>query len=251
MTNDLLLRLAGSTAQPPVPQSIAAATAAGTNAANFTENWLDLKGPRAEEKFTRSVADGEPPLCLRFLITTTLVAAANTMVTLMAQAWPRTTPATPTLTFTAANATETFTAVNHQLPNGTLVTVANSGGALPSGLAASTHYFIVNRTDDTFQLSLTPGGAVVAIADDGSGTQTLTYFPTTIGSSGPVPIARLAAGRRVQVVLNPLWESPQMPRHRFLFGHVLPGANLSAGAWIVDHGAETDVQVDYPAAFAT
>lgn len=250
MTNDLLLRLAGTTATPPVPQSIAAATAAGTNAANFTDQHLDLKGPRTEDEFARSFGEGEP-LMAKFLITTALAAAvANLTADFRLLAWPRNTPTTPTLVFTAANATETFTSAAHLLPNGTCVTVA-SATTLPAGLAASTHYYIVNRTADTFQLSLTPGGAVVAISDDGTGVHTLTYLPTVIGSSGPVPFGRLKAGNRVHVPVNPLWESPQMPRHRFLFGHILPSANLSAGAWIVDFGAAPENQVDYPSAIVT
>lgn len=74
-------------------------------------------------------------------------------------------------TFTAVNATEIFTSSAHGLSNGDCVTVASST-TLPNGLSASTYYYIITVTTNTFQLSTTPGGSVVTISDDGTGTHT-------------------------------------------------------------------------------
>lgn len=70
--------------------------------------------------------------------------------------------------FTAANATGTFTATDHDLSDGDAVRIVTFGGTLPTGLEQRT-YYVVNSTDDTFQLSLTSGGSAVSISDDGSG----------------------------------------------------------------------------------
>lgn len=81
---------------------------------------------------------------------------------------------TKTQTFTATNATETFTAVAHGLINGDQILVTNSGGALPSGINSGATYYVISATTDTFQMSLTDGGAAVLIADDGTGTHSLS-----------------------------------------------------------------------------
>lgn len=254
MTKDLLQRLSGSKAIPPVPQTISAATAAGTNAANLSEHWLDLRGHRAEDNVARSIAEGLP-LSAALTITAAITAAvANLTLDFQLRAYPRNTPLTA-LTFLDAavnTGTDTITIAGHLLSNGTLVTLSNGGGALPTGLAASTHYYVINATTNTFQLSLTPDGAAVDItAAAGGGTHSVTFHPTILAASGPVPSARLAAGRRVQIVTNPLWESPRMPRHPFLFAFWLPSANLTGGAVLCDIGDMPDVQVQYPSGVTT
>src|SRR5688572_4003369 len=88
------------------------------------------------------------------------------------------TPATKT--FTAANATEIFTATAHGLLNGQKARVTNSGGALPAGLSAGVDYFLIGVTANTFQLSLSVGGAAVPITTDGTGTHTLNPVPDYI-----------------------------------------------------------------------
>lgn len=83
------------------------------------------------------------------------------------------------LTFTAANASETFTTVAHGMSTGDgPYRVSNSGGALPTGLAVDTNYWIVSLTADTYKLASTRTLALaetpdVAITSDGTGTQTL------------------------------------------------------------------------------
>jgi hypothetical protein len=76
----------------------------------------------------------------------------------------------PTQAFTAAS-TGLATRNNHGLVEGQQVIVANSGGALPSGLAASTRYFAVQVNPNTFGLATVPQGASV-IAGAGTGTHT-------------------------------------------------------------------------------
>lgn len=90
---------------------------------------------------------------------TSELAAATTGVT-----------AHPTQTFTAAS-TGLATCNGHGVQEGDQIVVANSGGALPSGLAASTRYFAVQVNPNTFGLATTPGGPSV-IAGAGTGTHT-------------------------------------------------------------------------------
>lgn len=74
--------------------------------------------------------------------------------------------------FTAAHATNIFTSNAHGLQEGDLVQLTTSGADLPAGLAISTDYYIISRTVNTFQFSLTPGGSAVDITDNGTGTHT-------------------------------------------------------------------------------
>lgn len=71
---------------------------------------------------------------------------------------------------------DTITENGHPLQDGDAVTVSNSGGALPGGLAAATTYYVVSRAANTFKLATTKGGAAVDITSAaGGGTHTLTY----------------------------------------------------------------------------
>jgi hypothetical protein len=77
----------------------------------------------------------------------------------------------------------------HGLANTNRVFVsAVAGEALPAGLSATTLYFAVGVTTDTFQLSLTSGGAAVDITALGD----LAWFrtvPETFASAGNLIIA--------------------------------------------------------------
>lgn len=73
-----------------------------------------------------------------------------------------------TCTFT--NATEKVDDVAHGRSNGDKIMFSNSGGALPAELNDYTVYYIINKTDDAFEVSLTSGGAAVTFTDDGTGT---------------------------------------------------------------------------------
>lgn len=79
-------------------------------------------------------------------------------------------PYTQTTVFTADAVTDVMTSATHGLLDGALVQLSNSGGALPAGLSSEVPYWIVNATTNTFQLSLSEGGAVVDFSDAGTGT---------------------------------------------------------------------------------
>ena len=72
--------------------------------------------------------------------------------------------------FTAATS-DIITSAAHGLVNGDIVTVASST-TLPAGLSADTEYFVIEKTTDTFKLSLTSGGSAIDITDTGTGTHT-------------------------------------------------------------------------------
>jgi hypothetical protein len=55
----------------------------------------------------------------------------------------------------------------HGLSNGDKVVLKAGGGALPSGVNDYTTYYVVDSKTDTFNVSLTSGGAVVDLVDDG------------------------------------------------------------------------------------
>ena len=78
-----------------------------------------------------------------------------------------------TNTFTASGTTGLATHAGHIVKDGYRIRVSNSGGALPSGLAASTPYYAVNVTDSSFGLAATPGGVSVIA---GAGTGTNSYW---------------------------------------------------------------------------
>ena len=73
------------------------------------------------------------------------------------------------LPFTAATS-DTITAPAHGLVNtDRIVLDAGEVGVLPTGLSATTVYFVISAATDTFQVSTTSGGAAVDITVGGSG----------------------------------------------------------------------------------
>ena len=82
-------------------------------------------------------------------------------------------------TFTATNATDTLNANAHGLETGDgPVRVSNSGGALPTGLAGATDYWVIKTGVNTFKLATSLAnalaGTAINITTDGTGTQTLS-----------------------------------------------------------------------------
>jgi hypothetical protein len=78
----------------------------------------------------------------------------------------------PTQAFTADTTEDTIKCNGHGVKEGDQIEVANSGGTLPTGLAASTRYFAINVKPNTFQLANYPGAADIDITGAGSGTNT-------------------------------------------------------------------------------
>jgi microcystin-dependent protein len=92
-------------------------------------------------------------------------------------------------TFTVTIATPgVFTLASHGMVTGSQVYLTTTG-ALPTGLAANTNYFIVNTGTNTFNLATTFANAIattpVVIATSGtqSGTHTLFHAPYGVASS--------------------------------------------------------------------
>ncbi len=79
--------------------------------------------------------------------------------------------------------TDTFTAVVHGLANGTRVTLDSTDASLPAGFVLNRDYYLINKTDDTFQLSLSEGGAVVQGSSNGSGLLTSTKTLIKLGDT--------------------------------------------------------------------
>lgn len=87
-------------------------------------------------------------------------------------------------TFTADNATETLTATAHGLETGDgPLRLTNSGGALPTGLATATDYWIIRTGADTFKLASSLANAYasteVAFTTNGTGTHTISDTAST------------------------------------------------------------------------
>lgn len=90
---------------------------------------------------------------------------------------------TPLAISAVTNGADTLTRVGHgfAVDDGPYY-IAQSGGAVPGGLAATTPYWIAAiPTADTFKLAASLGGAAINLTDDGSGT--LTLVPVNIDLS--------------------------------------------------------------------
>jgi len=74
-------------------------------------------------------------------------------------------------TFTVTAATDVITASAHGLSNGDVIHVS-SATTLPTGLSASTNYYVTVIDANTFKVSASLGGAFVDITDAGTGTHT-------------------------------------------------------------------------------
>lgn len=84
------------------------------------------------------------------------------------------------LPFTADAGTDTLTCAGHGLANGSPQRAQTIGGVLCPGLTSGTDYYVINRTADTLQLSLTSGGSAVDITGAGTPPNTLGELPDEI-----------------------------------------------------------------------
>lgn len=84
------------------------------------------------------------------------------------------------------NATDLYTLASHGLTDNDIVQF--SATTLPTGLSASTDYYVISATTDTFKVSATEGGAAVSISDDGD-TVSFQQFERLAGMAvGPSAI---------------------------------------------------------------
>ncbi len=100
--------------------------------------------------------------------------------------------------FTADNTTEIFTAATHGLTTGDgPFQVSNAGGALPTGLAAATDYWVIVIDANTFKLATSLANAIagtnLAISTNGTGTQTLADTVATKRPADPFTVTGSAA----------------------------------------------------------
>lgn len=83
-------------------------------------------------------------------------------------------PPSNSANFTADASTNVLTSAGHGLENGDIVNFSTDG-TLPEGLLdyeTDTLYYVIEKTTDTFKVSLTSGGSAVDITSAGSGTHT-------------------------------------------------------------------------------
>jgi hypothetical protein len=102
-------------------------------------------------------------------------------------------------TFTVTIATPgVFTVTAHGYSDGDAVSLSTTG-ALPTGLAANTVYYVVNKATNTFNLSTTLGGSAIATSGTQSGVHTIGPVVAHVGTGG------VAAGTTFTVSnINPL-----------------------------------------------
>lgn len=82
--------------------------------------------------------------------------------------------------FTADESTDTLTAAGHDLSNGDLVELYNSGGALPAGLAVATPYYVVNVSGNDLQIEASVAGGAIDFTDNGTGLNFIGVVPRPI-----------------------------------------------------------------------
>jgi hypothetical protein len=81
--------------------------------------------------------------------------------------------------------TDVLTSNAHGLANNTLVGIATTG-TMPAPLIAGSMYYVVNKTTNDFQVSLTSGGAAIDLTTAGTGTLTYYTFQTPSNVGGAI-----------------------------------------------------------------
>jgi hypothetical protein len=107
------------------------------------------------------------------------------------RAWmPAGSTARRAFTVNAAGVTaDAFDSPAHGLANGNSVLVwPTIGAVLPTGVAEDTEYFVVGVTTDTFQLSLTLGGAAINITAIGDG-DVQKFTPEVFAAQGTYQVS--------------------------------------------------------------
>jgi hypothetical protein len=113
-------------------------------------------------------------------------------------------------TFTASVLSPTVITVNAAIPNGTPIRmVPDAGATMPTGITAGERYYVRNSTGGTFNISLTPTGALVNVTAAGT-------VPFRILSNG-YPLGEFGSATDVPIKQNYLLVS-DVSRFVFAFG---------------------------------
>ena len=142
-----------------------------------------------------------------------------------------------TKTITAVDtATETVTSNAHGYANATPIQIAATT-TIPAGLSALTTYYVVGATANTFQFSLTVGGAAINITSAGAGTITTNqvYSLGALVSYG---------GSNYYCILESTNNLPTNTTYWFLISspaYEIPSPYLSADLFDIHHVQSSDV----------
>ena len=246
MIIDTFHRLCGTQSDPavaPTGQSLASLTTGGAGSANVIDVFDKIH-----------VGDGQD-LYLNMSFPIALASAtANATISAYVVAQPvssATGALSGTYTFTTAYATQgnvITSASAHGLSIGSRVTVASSA-TLPSGLSASTNYYVCRVVSDTkFTLSATPYGSEISITTDGTGTHTATWYSEIVGAVVNVPLQRLAPAGNTAICINSAAYG-YLP-YRYLSAWFVPSHNLTAGSVVADLvWDQQNLKRDYPCGF--
>lgn len=98
------------------------------------------------------------------------------------------------ITVTATAATDVLNATAHGLSNGDRLRLTTTGTA-PGGLSER-NYYVVNKTTDTLQVSLTSGGSAVDITSTGTGTHSVELLEPPGSTLSNARIQFRRGGRR-------------------------------------------------------
>ena len=86
-----------------------------------------------------------------------------------------------------------FTTLNHNLVDGNTIRFASTG-SLPTGISASTTYYVSDKDANTFYVEGAVGGGNISYTDAGSGTITWTGYPTSYAYSGETEYKNSSSG---------------------------------------------------------
>jgi hypothetical protein len=101
-------------------------------------------------------------------------------------------PLTTALACTLQDSGDTVTATAHGLSNGDLVSFKTI--VTTTGIDTYTPYYVVGAATDTFQVSLTAGGAAIALTTDGSGTILYRALVVTVNTNVSVVLDKKMTG---------------------------------------------------------
>lgn len=113
--------------------------------------------------------------------------------------------------FTATAATDVISAAGHPFADGDKVRLSVSGGALPTGLAENTDYFVRDAAAGSLKFATTAGGDAVDITSAGLGNMFIGVIPGAITAGMKLVITDLYENRG-DTVMERLVTPSRLPR---------------------------------------